>query len=442
MTTNNTPDAFFWHRRDLRIDDNAGLWYALKNELSVQPIFVFDTDILEKLSEKNDRRVDFIHRRVSELKTAYRKVGGDLWVFYGTPVEILKTLIQTHHPLSIYTNSDYEPYARQRDAEVEKILLDKSIRFVAVKDHVIFDPREILKDDGRPYMVFTPYANKWHAMLDAYQMRSYPTRSYLNHLHQPTTVQSLITLQQVGFDATDINADTPTLPDPELLQHYQERRNFPAIEGTSRLSVHFRFGTISVRNAIRHALPHSHTWSNEMAWRDFYHTLLWHYPQHQKAFKPAYDRIPWRDAPEEFERWCSGNTGYALVDAGMRELNATGFMHNRVRMLTASFLTKHLLIDWRWGEDYFAKKLIDFDLAANNGGWQWASGSGCDAAPYFRIFNPTEQAKKYDPQSAYIRRWIPEIDSTEYPTPMIEHSFARERALRTYKAALDLSNFM
>ncbi len=426
--------AIFWFRRDLRLEDNAGLFHALKGNYPVLPVFIFDQNILEKLLP-NDPRVVFIHQNLQFLKQELRKLGSDLLVKHGKPFEIWQEILAKYQVQEVFTNHDYEPYARQRDAKLQDLLTAKNIRFRTFKDQTIFDTHEVLKNDGKPYTVFSPYAKKWKQTLTDFYLRSYPTEQYFYNffkiadLHFPS-------LRMLGFQ--EIQSIFPPKNLPQIiLEHYANRRNFPAISGTSRLSVHLRFGTISIRKIASKALEISEIYLNELIWRDFYMMILWHFPHvTERAFKPAYDRIIWRNHPEDFEAWKNGKTGYPIVDAGMRELNKTNFMHNRVRMITASFLTKHLLIDWRWGEAYFAEKLLDFDLSANNGGWQWASGSGCDAAPYFRVFNPTLQTQKFDKNFEYIRTWVPEFQDLTYHRPMIDHKFARERALETYKLAL------
>ena len=423
--------TIFWFRRDLRLKDNAGLYHALRENSHVQPIFIFDTRILEKLEEKADKRVDFIHQSLKVLKQQLEELGSSLIVLYGSPSEIFNDI----HSQAVYTNYDYEPYARERDESVKRILDGKGIPFKTFKDQVIFDRDEIVKNDNAPYTVFTPYSRKWKSKLSKLYLRTYPTEKYF-HRFAKVKPFPFPTLEDIGFKPTAAIFPECVIS-KVLISKYDKQRNFPAIQGTSRLSVHIRFGTISIRKVAQLALKTNETWLNELIWREFYQMILWHFPHVEThAFKPAYDRIAWRNEPAEFNAWCEGRTGYPIVDAGMRELNATGFMHNRVRMITASFLTKHLLIDWRWGEAYFASKLLDYDLASNNGGWQWAAGSGCDAAPYFRIFNPEIQMKKFDPLLKYIKKWIPEFATTEYPQPIVEHKIARERTIRVYKSAL------
>ena len=428
--------AFFWHRRDLRIEDNRGLFKALTGGCTVLPIFIFDTKILDKLSNKRDARVLFIHQELKRLKGAYQQHGSDLKVFHGSPLEVWKKLVDEYAPKSVFTNRDYEPYALERDKELHNFFQENGIDFKGSKDHVIFEKSEVEKLDGGPYTVFTPYSKRWKLLLEPSMLEEAPSASKLGMLY-PCEFEPLISLEEMGFEDFDFSFPNRDF-DTEVIERYGERRDLPAVRGTSRLSVHLRFGTISIRAAARKALECSETWLNELIWRDFYQAIIYHFPHSaHSAFKPAYDRIPWRQAQEDFERWCEGRTGYPLVDAGMRELNATGFMHNRVRMVTASFLTKHLLLDWRLGEAYFAEKLLDYELASNVGGWQWAAGTGTDAQPYFRVFNPESQTEKFDKDLKYIKKWVPEYGTESYPKPIVDHKFARERALDTYKKALN-----
>lgn len=439
--------AIFWFRRDLRLEDNAGLFHALKGEHPVLPLFIFDREILDNLPDASDARVQFIHQTLEQLQQQLEALGSSLLVLHGTPETAWKQVLETYPVAAVYTNRDYEPYAKTRDASIAHLLGD--IPFRTFKDHVIFETGEVLKDDGKPYTVFTPYSKKWRAKLNApladqskpsdipSYLSAYPTEQYFQHFYQCPSLP-MPSLAALGFEPSALSIPPNTVP-RGIIRNYAEVRDFPAKNGTSRLGIHFRFGTISIREKARNALELSDIFLNELIWRDFYSQILGHFPQvADRAFKPQYDRIPWRNDPDGFEKWCQGKTGYPLVDAGMRELNATGFMHNRVRMITASFLTKHLLIDWRLGAQYFAQKLLDFDLASNSGGWQWAAGCGTDAAPYFRIFNPTEQLKKFDPAYAYTRQWVPEFGTPMYPKPMVEHSFARQRCLETYKKALEV----
>lgn len=442
--------AIFWFRRDLRLEDNAGLFHALKGEHPVLPLFIFDRVILDALSDKKDARVDFIHQSLAKLKAQLEALGSSLLVLYGQPEEVWQQVLQQYPVAAVYTNRDYEPYAYMRDAQIGKLLHDKP--FHTFKDHVIFEKGEVLKDDGKPYTVFTPYSKKWLAKLQShtfpaeqssnadatslFYLSEYPTHQFFDRFY-PCAPIPFPALDDLGFEPSAI-AFPPDTVSRGIIRNYEATRNFPALAGTSRLGIHFRFGTISIREKARNAIGLSASFLNELIWRDFYSQILGYFPQVvDSAFKPKYDHIPWRDSSEDFQKWCEGKTGYPIVDAGMRELNATGFMHNRVRMITASFLTKHLLLDWRLGEQYFAAKLLDYDLASNVGGWQWAAGCGTDAAPYFRIFNPSEQIKKFDSAYTYIRKWVPEFGSANYPKPMVEHSFARQRCLETFKKALD-----
>jgi deoxyribodipyrimidine photo-lyase len=431
----------FWFRRDLRLKDNAGLYHALKSDKPVLPVFIFDKNILGKLSNKADKRVTFIHAALHEMQAELITLGASLEIFYSTPDEAFKKLASTYTIEKIFTNHDYEPYAIERDGAIATFLKTKGATLHTFKDQVILEKEEVLKDDGKPYTVFTPYSRKWKTVLTDFHFKGYPTEKYFNNFLQ-RAAKDIPALATMGFTEVAESFPAKTLK-KELVVKYQQQRNFPSIAGTSKLGIHLRFGTISIRRLAQHCSGLSETFLNELIWRDFYHMILWHFPQvgHGKAFKPAYDFIEWRNDEAEFEKWCKGNTGYPIVDAGMRELNATGFMHNRVRMIVASFLTKHLLIDWRWGEAYFAEKLLDFDLAANNGGWQWAAGSGCDAAPYFRIFNPYLQTKKFDPELKYINKWVPDLNELSYPQPIVDHEFARKRCLEVYKKGLDKKDF-
>lgn len=426
----------FWFRRDLRLSDNAGLYQALKTGDPVLPIFIFDSEILDKLENKEDRRVEFIYNALGEINDTLSAEDTGLAIFHDKPVKVFNALVKKYNIGTVFTNTDYEGYARERDNEVRDLLRDKGIGFNSYKDHVIFEKDQILKQDGKPYTVYTPYSLTWKAALTDFHLEAYPTEEYFGNFLK-YKAEPLLPLKNYGFKATGKPYPPKNLKD-DLLHHYQSKRNFPGIPGTSRMGIHLRFGTVSIRQLATRAREESATYLNELIWRDFYQAILWHFPHVSKgkSFKPAYDLIRWRNNEKEFEAWCEGKTGFPIVDAGMRELNETGFMHNRVRMITASFLCKDLLIDWRWGEAYFAEKLLDYDLAANNGGWQWAAGSGCDAAPYFRIFNPELQQQKFDKKGIYIRQWIPEFDSISYPAPIVDHKEARLRCLSVYKDTL------
>ena len=429
----------FWFRRDLRLNDNAGLYRALKKGIPVLPIFIFDTSILDKLEDKKDRRVEFIHNAIQAIHSELIEFKSSIQVFYSTPELVFKELIKTYSIQSVYTNHDYEPYALERDSHIKHFLETNHISLKTFKDQCIFEKSEITKDDGKPYTIFTPYSRKWKAKLTDYDVKAYPTQKYFSNFFKTSSFQ-IPSLSDIGFEPSDLETPSKTIP-KSIVTNYTEQRNFPAIRGTSLLSVHLRFGTVSIRNLAKQALALNETWLNELIWRDFYMMILHHFPHAAKnSFKPQYDKLSWRNNEAEFKIWCEGKTGFPIVDAGMRELNETGFMHNRVRMIVASFLVKDLLIDWRWGEAYFAQKLIDFDLSANNGGWQWAAGSGCDAAPYFRIFNPSEQIKKFDPKYEYIKKWVPEFGTSNYPLAMVDHAKARLRTLAAYKEALTENN--
>ncbi|MBN8695080.1 MAG: deoxyribodipyrimidine photo-lyase [Bacteroidetes bacterium] len=430
--------VLFWFRRDLRLEDNAGLYHALKSGNPVLPIFIFDSDILNKLDNKKDRRVEFIHLALADIKNKLEKQGSSLLVLSGTPIACYQKVLSDYNVSAVYTNHDYEPYAIKRDQLVADLLAKNNITLHTFKDQVIFEKNEVVKDDGLPYTVFTPYMRKWKSKLNSFYLHSYPTEKYFSRFIKVKSF-SFPSLHDIGFELSGEKFSIPTL-DEQQIRKYDQQRNFPAINGTSRLSVHLRFGTVSIRQLATKAKEWNDQWLNELIWREFYMMILFHFPHVVNgAFKKQYDRIQWRNNEQEFEAWCRGETGYPIVDAGMRELNQTGFMHNRVRMIVASFLVKHLLIDWRWGEAYFAEKLIDFDLSANNGGWQWAASSGCDAAPYFRVFNPYEQTKRFDEKLQYIRKWVPEFEELTYPQPIVEHKFARDRVLMFYKKALDPS---
>jgi deoxyribodipyrimidine photo-lyase len=425
----------FWFRRDLRLPDNSGLYHALKDSNPVLPVFIFDRNILDELEEKKDRRVEFIHRELAGMQKQLVKMGSTLDIHYGTPVEVFKTLLKEYQVEKVFTNHDYEPYATERDQAVAALLKQEGCSFHSFKDQVILEKNEVVKDDGRPYAIFTPYSKRWKSIVNEFYLKPYSTKKYFNNFYKQEE-RSLIPLEKMGFEPARL-----PFPGKEwngtIIRNYKEQRDIPSIPGTSRLSVHLRFGTISIRSLADEAGGYNETFLNELIWREFYQMILWHFPRVvDQSFKPEYDNIKWRNNEKEFDAWCNGVTGYPIVDAGMRELNETGFMHNRVRMITASFLTKHLLVDWRWGEAYFAKKLLDYDLAANNGGWQWAAGSGCDAAPYFRIFNPYLQTQKFDPELKYIRKWVPEFEEFNYPQPIVEHEQARKRCLEVYSTAL------
>lgn len=425
-----------WFRRDLRLHDNAALYHALKSNNPVLPVFIFDKNILDDLEDKKDRRVEFIYKALLEMQETLKKHNSSLEVYYDTPINAYKKLLKKYTIEKVFANEDYEQYAIDRDAAINELLKKHNAELKLYKDQVILAKDEVLKDDGKPYTVFTPYSKRWKAILTDFHLKSYPTEKYFSNFHksEPHRIPSL---ESIGFEEVEESFPSSTVR-AELLKNYKNTRDFPGIHGTSKLGVHLRFGTISIRELATKAKELSETYLNELIWRDFYHMILWHFPhvRREKAFKPEYEHIKWSNNEKHFKAWCSGQTGYPIVDAGMRELNATGYMHNRVRMIVASFLTKHLLIDWRWGEAYFAKKLLDFDYAANNGGWQWAAGCGCDAAPYFRVFNPTLQTQKFDKDLRYIRKWVPEFESFSYIKPIVEHEAARKKAIEVYSKAV------
>ena len=424
----------FWFRRDLRLIDNHGLYEALQSELPVLPIFIFDTNILDKLENKEDKRVDFIFQALEKLNEYLEKQGKSIQIFYGKPLEIYENLSQQYEIGNVFCNEDYEPYAIKRDQEIKDFLASKNINFYQFKDQVIFQKDEITKADGKPYTVYTPYSKQWLLKFNDQNLEFFASEKKLDNLLN--IEKQNINLEHIGYKKTNYLFEPPKI-NLEILEKYHETRNLPTKE-TSQMSVHLRFGTISTRKLLKLASElNDNTYLKELIWREFFMQILWHFPKViHHSFKEKYDNIAWENNEELFQKWCEGKTGYPIVDAGMRELNETGLMHNRVRMVCASFLTKHLLTDWRIGEAYFAEKLMDYDLSANNGNWQWSAGSGCDAAPYFRVFNPEEQQKKFDPKFIYIKKWVKEFGTSAYPKPIIEHKFARERALKRYKEGL------
>jgi len=425
-----------WLRRDLRLTDNAALYHALKGPNPVLLTFIFDKNILDKLDNKTDARITFIYQTLEKLNKEVEKHGSSILILYGTPEQAWEKILKDYQVKAVYTNHDYEPYAKERDESLAEFLSSESIGFHTYKDQVIFEKDEIVKADGKPYTVFTPYYRQWEKKLNDFYKRAYPTEKYFKNF---LTNKSLTfpTLNSLGFHES--NLDFPSIHFEKKLDDYEKRRDYPGDEATTRVGLHLRFGTVSIREAVREAVNQkADKWLSELAWRDFYMMILWHFPYvSDSCFKPAYDKIKWRNDEQEFEAWCKGKTGYPLVDAGMRQLNEIGFMHNRVRMVVASFLTKHLLIDWRWGESYFAAKLLDYEMASNVGGWQWACGCGNDAAPYFRVFNPELQAKRFDPKHVYINRWLPEFKQQKHVQPIVDHAFARERVLKVFKEALN-----
>lgn len=430
-----SPIVFHWFRRDLRLEDNTALYHALNSGLPVIPVFIFDQEILDQLSDKSDARVSFIHDSLEAINHQLKKYNASVLVKYGKPLDVWKELLAEFKAEAIYLNHDYEPYAMQRDEAVKKLFEKSKKTFHSYRDHVIFEKDEVLKADKTPYHVFTPYSKVWFAQLTPERYQAFASEKKLNKMADFQFPK--VSLKEIGFTKSSI-----TVPKVDFskstLSGYEKYRNSPGDDKTSKAGAHLRFGTVSIRELVRQSLSISQQYLTELAWREFFVQIMYHHPEvvHQ-SFKPAYDNIRWENDEKMFTAWCEGKTGYPLVDAGMNELNQTGFMHNRVRMVVASFLCKHLLIDWRWGEAYFAQKLLDYDLSANNGNWQWAAGTGCDAAPYFRIFNPESQTERFDKDLKYIKRWIPGFQPDRYLLPIIDHKFARERALKVYKQGID-----
>jgi deoxyribodipyrimidine photo-lyase len=421
----------FWFRRDLRLEDNLGLENVLKRDLKVLPIFIFDTDILNKLENKADRRIDYFHQALNGIHEELKEYKSGLTVFHGNPLSVFEKLIKDFDVEAVFCNKDYEPQAIKRDKEVENFLKKNQIDFKNYKDQVIFEEDEVVKKDGAPYTVFTPYSKKWKEVLNSNKIENFTT-NFSQFLQYPAP--KFPSLKDIGFEKTNIEFTKPTL-EKAIINDYDQYRDFPALNHTTHLGIALRFGTISIRKCVQFAIKHNEIWLNELIWREFFMQILYHFPKVvHYSFKEKYENIQWRNDEKEFKLWCEGETGYPIVDAGMRQLNETGFIHNRVRMVVASFLTKHLLIDWRWGEAYFAEKLLDYELSSNNGNWQWAAGCGCDAAPYFRVFNPSEQTKKFDKDQKYIKKWLTEKEINI--EPIVDHVFARKRALEVYGKAV------
>lgn len=420
----------FWFRRDLRLEDNVALFHALQSGIKVLPIFIFDKEILSQLNNPSDKRVDYIHQALREINDDLKNHKTTIKTFYGKPLDIFKQLAGDFEVETVFCNRDYEPQAIKRDREITDFLNKNKIKFSDFKDQVIFEKDDVLKADNSPYTVFTPYSRKWKENFNLVKAEKYEGdfKNFIQIKHE-----NIISLKEIGFEKTDFEFRKPTL-EKKIIDTYDKHRDFPALDHTTRLGIALRFGTISVRKCVDFATIHNQTWFNELIWREFFMQILYHFPYVVKGcFKKKYEDIEWRNDEKEFKLWCEGKTGYPIVDAGMRQLNETGFMHNRVRMITASFLTKHLLVDWRWGEAYFAEKLLDYELSSNNGNWQWAAGCGCDAAPYFRVFSPDAQTKKFDKDYKYINQWLPKNYELK---PVVEHKYARERALETYKRGL------
>jgi deoxyribodipyrimidine photo-lyase len=422
--------SVFWFRRDLRLHDNTALNRALDSGLPVMPIFIFDTNILEDLIN-NDARVNFIYERLLEINKKLNAWGSSIKVYQGRPLDIWKELISAQRVTQVFFNKDYEPYALERDQQILKLLNGQDIAVHAYKDHVVFEEDEIIKGNGEPYVKFSPYKYTW---LEKLNKEAVETRKAIPHQSFQKSDFPFPALSSLGFRESTIKVKKYDL---SQLDQYESARDFPGSDSTSYLGPHLRFGTVSIREVISNLKRNHHVYLSELIWREFFIQILYHFPMVvDRNFNAKYDDILWRNNKEEFQRWCNGSTGYPLVDAGMRQLNETGYMHNRVRMVTASFLCKHLLIDWRWGEAYFAGKLLDYELASNNGNWQWTAGTGCDAAPYFRVFNPTEQMKKFDREMEYVRRWVPEYGTASYPQPIVEHHFARNRAIDAFRKGI------
>ena len=435
MRTDIQPVVIFWFRRDLRLEDNKGLYHALKSGRKVLPLFIFDETITDSLP-RDDHRVGFIYQSLTSMHESLREKGSGILVRKGKPPEVFQELLAEYPVEAVYCNMDHEPYGRNRDEKVALLLQERGVSFHSFLDHLLLHPETVLKQDGNPYQVFTPYSNRWKQTLEAGNLESVAPEKMPVYFFRDDTMY-FPGPDHFGFSRSALTAP-PLDISRELIRDYDRHRDYPAADATSKLGVHLRFGTLSIRKLAQVAAKLNEVFLNELIWREFYAMILWHFPDVvQQSFKAAYDRIEWRNNEKEFLAWKEGKTGYLMVDAGMRQLNQTGYMHNRLRMITASFLTKHLLIDWRWGEAYFAEKLFDYELSSNNGGWQWCAGSGCDAAPYFRIFNPYSQQKKFDPRDEFVRKWVPEMDSTYYVPEIVGHKEARERCLQVYKRALE-----
>lgn len=426
----------FWHRRDLRLHDNVGLFHALKQDEPTLVVFIFDKHILDELP-KDDARVSFIFEEIQKMRNELQeKYGSSIATYHGYPENVFAEIIRDYNVKGVYTNRDYEPYAFKRDAEIKSLLSKNGVEFHDFKDQVIFEKSEVVKNDGGMYLVYTPYMKQWKKEFEDISLSDFPSEKYLQNTYENSRLPNL-SLSDMGFEKSNIEVPDYHL-EKDFLENYEDTRNIPSVNGTSRLSPHLRFGTVGYRKIVQKALSaENETFLNELIWREFYKAILYHYPETQsRSFKPKYDEIKWRNDEAEFEKWKTGTTGYPIVDAGMRQLNESGWMHNRIRMVVGSFLCKHLLIDWRWGEAYFAEKLLDYEMSSNIGGWQWVAGTGVDAAPYFRIFNPYSQTDKFDKNKKYIKKWVPEYETEAYPEPMVEHKMARERCLNTYKTAV------
>jgi deoxyribodipyrimidine photo-lyase len=433
-----TKVNIFWFRRDLRLDDNIGLNEALNNKLEVIPLFIFDENITDEL-DKDDPRVNFIYKQLESINsTLSTKYNSKLLVLKGNPFEVIQKLITDYNIGEVFSNHDYEPYAIARDKKITEFLSSKNIQFSSFKDQVIFEKAEITKEDKTPYVVYTPYMKKWKTKLDSTNLSDFKSKDVTHNFYSKNDSYNWCTLNSLGFEKSNMEIPNYKL-DEDLVEKYENERNFPSLNSTSKIGPHLRFGTVSIRQVLLFVLKcKNEVFLQELIWREFFMQILWFFPNTQtRCFKEKYENVQWLYDEESFKKWCEGKTGYPIVDAGMRELNATGFMHNRVRMITAGFLCKHLLIDWRWGEAYFAKKLFDYELSSNIGNWQWAAGTGVDSAPYFRIFNPTTQAIKFDKELKYINKWVTNLNELDYPKPIVDHKFARQRCLETYKKGLE-----
>jgi deoxyribodipyrimidine photo-lyase len=426
----------FWFRRDLRLHDNTGLTNALKSDLPVLPVFIFDTNITGELETK-DPRISFIYGILEKINSELMSAGSSLHILKGDPESVWKKLIASFDINSVFINKDYEPYAIERDCRIKNLLTRFNISMQSSKDQVIFEENEIIKSDGKPYTVFTPYKNRWLKNLALNPLTKTEKKRPVRPDYYPSCY-TFPSIEEIGFKKSSLKVKPYDL---SAIKEYHKYRDLPATDKTTYLSPHLRFGTISIRDLVKDSLEENQFFINELIWREFFMQILYNFPQVVTGnFRKKYDNIQWRNNEKEFEIWCKGETGFPIVDAGMRQLNETGYMHNRVRMITAGFLCKHLLIDWRWGEAYFAQKLLDYELSSNNGNWQWSAGTGCDAAPYFRIFNPYTQQKRFDPDKVYIRKWVNEIDNPSYHKPIVDQNIARERAITTYKSGLKRSN--
>ena len=426
--------SIFWFRRDLRLIDNHGLFQALTQSKIVNPIFIFDENIIKKL-DTNDHRLAFIKSQLNNLDKELIKFNSSLNIYYGSPIKIFEKILNENSIDAVFWNKDYEPYAIKRDKEIEKLLKSNNIKSFNFKDQVIFEEREVVKNDGSPYVVYTPYSKKWIEKFSNKDVKHFKSETFLSKIKR---LKKLNTNTKT-FDINESNIKPPKVNfNNDIINNYERDRNTPETDGTSKLGLHLRFGTKSIRSLVKKSnLSENKTFLKELIWREFFMQILWHFPETTtQCFKSKYEKIKWRNNMDEFNAWCEGKTGYPIVDAGMRELNETGFMHNRVRMITASFLCKHLLIDWRIGEKYFASKLFDYEQSSNIGNWQWVAGCGVDASPYFRIFNPYEQQKKFDKEKVYIKKWISEYETTKYPQEIVNHKLARERCLKAYKKAI------